>query len=47
MMIKESENLIVEEHKHIVKIEKQEKKKKGLNNVRQLINERLNDVYFS
>lgn len=28
MMIKESENLIVEEHKHIVKIEKQEKKRK-------------------
>ena len=27
MMIKESENLIVEEHKHIVKIEKQEKKR--------------------
>ena len=28
MMIKESENLIVEEHKHTVKIEKQEKKRK-------------------
>ena len=28
MMIKESENLIVEEHKHIVKIEKQKKKRK-------------------
>ena len=28
MMIKESENLIVEEHKHIVKIKKQEKKER-------------------
>ena len=28
MMIKESENLIVEEHKHIVKIKKTGKKRK-------------------